>query len=67
VEFINEATRCLGVWMEAHLMFKEHHKRGMKQARVTESRLGALTRMPGIVQERVQVVLTACVQAIVQY
>jgi len=37
VRFINEATRWLGVWMDAHLMFKEHHNRCMKKARAAEA------------------------------
>jgi len=64
VQFNNEATRWLGVWMVAHLMFKEHHNRCMKKARAAEARLCALTRMHGMVPERVRAVQITCVQAI---
>jgi len=43
VRFNNEATRWLGVWMAAHLTFKEHHDRCMKKARAAEARLRSLT------------------------
>jgi len=34
-----QATRWLGVWMNAYLTFKEHHNRCMKKARAAEDRL----------------------------
>jgi hypothetical protein len=62
-----EATRWLGVWMDAHLMFKEHHNPCRNKARGAEARLRVLTRMHGIVQERVRAVQIACVQAVTPY
>ena len=41
VRFDNEATRSLGIWMDAYLMFKEHHNRWMTKARAGEARLRA--------------------------
>ncbi|KAF8533028.1 hypothetical protein BDD12DRAFT_900657 [Trichophaea hybrida] len=51
VRFNQEAIRWLGVWMDAHLTFKEHHNRCLKKARAAEARLRTLTRMHGIVPE----------------
>jgi len=42
VRFNKEATRWLGVWMDAHLTIKEHHNRGMQKARAAEARLRSL-------------------------
>jgi len=39
IQFNTEATRRLGVWMDAHLTFKEHHNQCMKKARAAEARL----------------------------
>jgi len=39
LRFNAQATCCLGVWMDAHLTFKEHHHRCMKKARAAEARL----------------------------
>ena len=33
IQFNAQATRWLGVWMYAHLTFKEHYNRCMKKAR----------------------------------
>jgi hypothetical protein len=67
VQFNKEATRWLGVWMDAHLTFKQHHNRCMKKARAAEAQLRALTKMHGIVPERVRAVQIASVQAIALY
>jgi len=39
IRFNTQVTRCLGVWMDAHLTFKEQHNRCMKKARAAEARL----------------------------
>jgi len=65
VRFNKEATPWLGVWMDAHLTFKEHHNRCMKKARAAEARLHVLSKMHGIIPERVRAVQIACVHAIV--
>ena len=67
VRFNKEVTRWLGVWMYAHLTFKEHHNRCMRKARAAEARQGALTRMHGIIPEPVRAVQIACVQAVALY
>jgi len=53
--------------MDAHLTFKEHHNRCMKQARAAEARLRGLTRMNGIVSVRVWAVQIACFPAVALY
>jgi len=67
IRFNAQATRCLGVWMDAHLTFKEHHNRCMKKARVVEARLRSLTKTYGDVPESVRAVQVACVQAVALY
>jgi len=53
--------------VDAHLTFKEHHNLCMKKARSAEARLRTLTRMHGIVPERVGTVQVACVPAVALY
>jgi len=53
--------------MDAHLTFKEHHNRCMKKARAAEARLRVLTKMHGIIPERVRGVQITCVQAVALY
>jgi len=53
--------------MDAHLTFKENHNRCLKNARAAEARLCTLTRMHGIVPERVRAVQIASVQAVALY
>jgi hypothetical protein len=67
VRFNNEATRWLGVWIDAHLTFKEHHLQCTKKARAAEARLRLLTKTHGIIPERVRAVQTAWVQAVALY
>ena len=64
IRFNKEATRRLGVWMDIHLTFKEHHNWCMKKARAAEAQLRILMRMHDLILERVRVVLIACVQAV---
>jgi len=67
VRFNREATRWLGVWMDAHLTFKEHHNRCMKKARAADARLRSLTGTHGVVPACVRAVHIACVQAVALY
>jgi len=53
--------------MDGNLTFKEHHNRCMNKARAAEPRLRVLTRMHGIVPERVRAVQIGCVQAVALY
>jgi hypothetical protein len=39
IRFNRQATRWVGVWMDAHLTLKEHDNRYMKKARAAEARL----------------------------
>jgi hypothetical protein len=56
VRSYKDATRWLGVWMDAHLTFMEHLTRCMKKARAAEARLRSLTRSYGVIP--------ACVRAV---
>jgi hypothetical protein len=67
VRFYREATRWLGVWMDAHLTFKEHQSRCMKKARATEARLRSLTGAHGVILACVRAVQVACVQTVALY
>jgi ribonuclease HI len=67
IRFTKQATHWLGVWMDAHLTFKEHHNRCMKKARAAEARLRTLTKTYGVVPESVRAVKGACVQAVALY
>jgi len=53
--------------MDAHQTFKEHHIRCMNKARAADDRLRMLTRMHGIVPEKVSPVQIACVQGVALY
>jgi hypothetical protein len=67
VRFNKEATRWLGVSMDAHLTFKEHHNICIKKDSAAEARLHVLTKMHGIIPARVRAVQIACVQAVTLY
>jgi len=67
VRFNAQATHWLGVGMDAHLMFKEHHNRCMKKTRAAEARLRTITKTYGIVPESVRAVQVACVQEVALY
>jgi len=65
--FNKQATRWLGVWMVAHLTFKEHQNRCLKKARAAEARLRSLSNTYVVVQESVRAVTVACIQAVTWY
>jgi len=67
IRFNPQATLWLGVWIDAHLAFKEHHNRSMKKARGTEARLRTLTKTYGAVPERVRAVQVTCIQVVALY
>jgi len=54
-----QATRWLGVWMDTHLTFREHHHRCMKKARVADARLLALPKTYGVVPESIRAMQVA--------
>jgi hypothetical protein len=49
IRFNNQATRWLGVLMDSHLTFKEHHNRCMKLGEEAEARHRTLTKTYGVV------------------
>jgi len=67
IRFNTQATRWLGVWMDAHLTFKEQHSRCMTKVRAAEARLRTLTKIYGVVPESVRAVQVACVPAVALY
>ena len=67
IRFNAQATRWLGVSMDAHLTFKVRHNQCMKEARAAEARLQTLTKTYGVVPESVSALQVACVQAVAQY
>ena len=67
IQFNKEATHWLGVWMAAHLTWKEHHNRCRRKARAAEGRLRTLTKTYGVVPETVRAVQVACIQAVAVY
>ena len=67
IQFNTDETRWLGVWMDAHLTFKEHHNRCMKEARAAEARFRTLTNTYSGFCESVQAIHVACVQAVSLY
>jgi len=62
-----EATRWLGVWMDAHLTFKMYHSWCMKKGRAAEARLWSLTGTYGVVPPFVGAVQVAGIQAVALY
>jgi hypothetical protein len=67
IQFTEQGTRWLGVWIDAHLTFKDHHNRCMTLAKRAEVRLRSLTKTYGVVPESIWDVEVACVQAVVLY
>jgi len=67
VRFTAQATSWLGVWIDAHLTFKEHHNRCMKKGRAAEARLRRLTKTYGVVPESLRAVQVACFQVVALY
>ena len=66
-QFNKEATRWLGIWMDAQLTLKEDHNQCMKKSRAAEATLGTLTKTYGVVPENVGAVQLSCVQAVALY
>jgi len=53
--------------MDAHLTFKEHQHRCIKNARAAGARLRTLTKTYGVVPESMRAIQIACVQAVALY
>jgi len=67
VRFKMETTRWLGVWLDAHLTFKEHQNRCIKRARATEAQHRSLTQTYGVVPVDARAVNSPCVLAFMLY
>ena len=67
IKLNKEASRWLGVWMDAHLTFKEHHDQCIKKARTVEAGLRSLTGMYGVIPPRNRAVQIARDQAVAFY
>jgi len=67
IRFNREETRWLGVWMDVHLTFKEHHNQCMKKARAAEARLRSLTGAHGVVPVCMRALHVACMKAVALY
>jgi len=67
LRFIPQATRWLGVWVDAHLTFMEHHNQCTKKARAGEARIWSLPKTYDVVPESVMTVQVPCVQAVAIY
>jgi len=63
----NQPTHWLGIWMDAHLMFKERHNQRMKKARAADARFRTVTPTLRVFPETVLAVLVVCVQAVALY
>jgi len=63
IPFNKEATRWLGVWLDAQLTLKEHHATRMKEGRKAMTRLRRLTGQMGLTPANCRKVMTACVQS----
>jgi len=63
VPFNKEATRWLGIWLDAQLSLKEHHATRMKEGRKAVTRLRRLTGQMGLTPANCRKVMTACVQS----
>jgi len=67
IQFNNQATRWLGITMDAHLTFKEHHNRCMKIPRAAQVRLQTLTNNYRILLESIRAIRVAFIQAVTLY
>jgi len=63
VPFNKEATRWLGIWLDAQLSLKEHHATRMKEGSKAMTRLRRLTGQMGLSSANCRKVMTACVQS----
>jgi len=67
IQFNKHAPHWLGIWMEAHLRFKQHYNRCIKKARAAEARLRTLTETHGVTPESVRAVDVVCIQVVTLY
>jgi ribonuclease HI len=67
VSFNSEATRWLGIWLDAGLTLKVHYQTRLRKARNAESRVRSLCRMQGLAPGLVHRIQVAAVQSVALY
>ncbi|KKA16155.1 reverse transcriptase, partial [Rasamsonia emersonii CBS 393.64] len=67
VSFSQEATRWLGIWLDAGLTFKVHYQTRLRKARMAEARVQSLCRQQGLPPGLVRRIQVAAVQAVALY
>lgn len=67
ISFNKEATRWLGIWLDAHLTLRDHQKGMMKEGRKALARLRRLAGQMGLSPANSRKVMTACVQSVAMY
>jgi Reverse transcriptase (RNA-dependent DNA polymerase) len=67
VEFSQEATRWLGIWLDSGLTLKAHYQTCLRKARTAEARLRSLCRTEGLAPGLVRRIQVAAVQAVALY
>jgi len=63
VPFTKEATRWLGIWLDAQLSLKEHHATQMKEGWKAMTRLRRLTGQMGLSPANCRKVMMVCIQS----
>jgi len=63
VPFNREATRWLGIWLDAQLSQKEHHATRMKEGGKAMTRLQRFMGQMGLTPDNCRKAMTACVQS----
>ena len=67
IPFNREATRWLGIWLDAGLDLKEHYKIRLQKAQQAENRLRSISSTYGLAAGLVRRVQIAVVQSVALY
>jgi hypothetical protein len=67
IRFYTQVIRWLGLSIDTHLTFQEHHNRCIKRARAAEARLQKLNKTYRAVPESVRAIQVVCAQAVELY
>ena len=67
IQFKNQATHCLGDWMETQLTFSKQHNRCMNIAGSVEASLQTHTKIYRVVLESVRPIQVTCVHVVALY
>ena len=67
VSFNSEATRWLGIWLDAGLTLKAHYQTRLQKARNAEARVRSLCRVQGLAPGLVRWIQVAAVQSVALY